>query len=589
MDRKWFDNSFYKSEFHGRVLVAVPHEDDEINVAGNLIASMTGSGAEVFVLYTTNGDWKTPAGVRAEEAEASLRVLGVPRDHILFLGYGDSLNNDRKDSLFYHPEGSVTSPAGHKETYAADGFSDFAYQFRKRHSIYNSSNYLSDLTDAIRMVHADLIVCVDLDEHADHRMLSLYFDRAMNAIFREDPEYSPQILKRFAYALAYTAKADLFQINNPSTVRPEVNTTGKYRYDLVDTSLYGWNSRLRLPAARGAVSRSLKSNLLAKALRCHKSQLAVSKADRIINGDEVYWERKTGNIALEAMVKATSGNPAYVTDGLLLHVRDIDSRIPVFEDYCWIPASDDPRPELTFSWKESRQISEIRIYGMRNENGAPQDLQVWMNDSEQKYGLTVSERGTPGILSFDPPVSADTCHVQTVQASGTETGIAEIEILSAAGQTQVIPPFIKLLIGDDFIYQYLADDKQREIDFGLYGYPAPVSEADVSLTIAGTSYTEQDVCLQGMRLFLPGKPGYVRVRAELVSDARVFDEVTVRTVSKRSLLQLQGRLALERRQLQLTGARRKLTVWKHYLEEHGFRYAAERLLEKIQGKINGKS
>ena len=101
-------NSFFDKSYVGtRVLILAPHPDDEINIAGNTILNMAAAKAEIFVAYSTNGDFENPAEVRAQEAVAALKILGVPRDKIIFLGYGDGHNLSDKPTQ---------SPAGHVET-----------------------------------------------------------------------------------------------------------------------------------------------------------------------------------------------------------------------------------------------------------------------------------------------------------------------------------------------------------------------------------------------------------------------------------------------------------------------------------------
>ena len=86
-------NSFFDKNYFGtRVLILAPHPDDEINIAGNMILNMAAAKAEIFVAYSTNGDFENPAEVRAQEAVDALKILGVPRDKIIFLGYGDGHN-----------------------------------------------------------------------------------------------------------------------------------------------------------------------------------------------------------------------------------------------------------------------------------------------------------------------------------------------------------------------------------------------------------------------------------------------------------------------------------------------------------------
>lgn len=129
------DNSFLNQSASGqKVLVIVPHEDDEINVAGSLMYHYVQSGAEVFCAFTTNGDYSFGAVTRMKEAWRSLQVLGVKK--VFFLGYGDTSNAYAGGHLFYEADKVVTSPAGHQETYGCHDFPDYAFIKRGQHSRY---------------------------------------------------------------------------------------------------------------------------------------------------------------------------------------------------------------------------------------------------------------------------------------------------------------------------------------------------------------------------------------------------------------------------------------------------------------------
>jgi LmbE family N-acetylglucosaminyl deacetylase len=91
-----------------RLLVLAPHPDDEAIGAGALIQRVVARGGEVRAIFLTDGDrnpwpqrflerrWSvTPrdraawGGLRRREAVASLASLGVPREHVSFLGFPD--------------------------------------------------------------------------------------------------------------------------------------------------------------------------------------------------------------------------------------------------------------------------------------------------------------------------------------------------------------------------------------------------------------------------------------------------------------------------------------------------------------------
>ena len=91
-----------------RIIVVAPHPDDEVLGAGGLIQQATAVGAQVQVIYLTSGDHNQIAfklynlrlhlsskqyvafgGLRQREATAAMAILGLSREHLIFLGYPD--------------------------------------------------------------------------------------------------------------------------------------------------------------------------------------------------------------------------------------------------------------------------------------------------------------------------------------------------------------------------------------------------------------------------------------------------------------------------------------------------------------------
>jgi len=91
-----------------RVLIMAPHPDDESLAAGGLIQRALKAGADVKILYLTNGEHNQLAFIvyakrivikqkaligmgrlRQSEAQAAMKLLGVPEENLIFLGYPD--------------------------------------------------------------------------------------------------------------------------------------------------------------------------------------------------------------------------------------------------------------------------------------------------------------------------------------------------------------------------------------------------------------------------------------------------------------------------------------------------------------------
>ena len=82
--KTFFDGPFKNSLFSGKTwknrtaMVLVPHQDDEINLAGATICNLIDHGIRVYVVFCTTCDRLEPAELRAAEGIRSCRALGVP-------------------------------------------------------------------------------------------------------------------------------------------------------------------------------------------------------------------------------------------------------------------------------------------------------------------------------------------------------------------------------------------------------------------------------------------------------------------------------------------------------------------------------
>src|SRR5258708_2285033 len=79
-----------------KVLVFAPHPDDDVIGCGGTIIQHVQNGDEVWIVYITYGEAgslkiapEELAKLRITEATAAATVLGVPKDHLQFLGWPD--------------------------------------------------------------------------------------------------------------------------------------------------------------------------------------------------------------------------------------------------------------------------------------------------------------------------------------------------------------------------------------------------------------------------------------------------------------------------------------------------------------------
>lgn len=527
-------NSFFDKSFFGtRILILAPHPDDEINIAGNMIRTLAAAKAEIFVAYSTNGDFEVSAEVRAQEAVDALKILGVPREKIIFLGYGDG------HKLSDTP---TQSPAGHVETYAAEDFVDYAKKTFGRHSPYTRQNFKRDLKSLLLELRANIIFCVDFDSHPDHRTLSILFEEVIGEILSERSDYRPEVYKKFAYATAFTAAPDFYAPNLLSTPKPKIGETDTYDFDFIDRANYVWKNRARFPVMNSQPL--LKGNPIADAIFTHKSQRNEWNALRILNSDENFFERRTDSQTFSAKVTATSGDASKVRDFKIIDTADVAASPARIENNLWQPT--DTQRKIFFDWDEAIQVQQIVIYGnplddtsekisLRLELANTQaviDKAGISLDNVKTFSVELPSRGRPLVIDTEK-IFVTRAEISAPDA-GKNFGLAEVEFFANADPLHKIPPFIKLTVNDNFIYQYAVPYEVEKISLGLYRFHV---DAPVKITAtAGDENILSEVIEDGDEVILNfGKATEIVVTAE-VGD--IYDRAIIRRVGDLSQIQL---------------------------------------------------
>lgn len=462
-----FDDQRY---YNCNALVLVPHEDDEILVAGNIIQHLIKNGANVYVAYSTNGDYFVPSDVRIKEAVEACGELGVGASNIFFLGYGDNLNNSLKDHIFYHHMEPVKSNAGKTRTYGGFGYDEFVYHQYGYHHSYCAKSFEEDLESLLEVVLPQLIICVDFDEHSDHRMLSLFFDRTLATVRRKRKEYMPQVFKRFAYPLAYFAVDDFraSNINALSTQFPD-ESLKKNSFCLVNKLFYNWDERVRIPAQDTNIISLLRNNKIYKAVKHHKSQNLLSRLGSILNSDEVFWEKKN-NIAINAQVSTSSGEGHFLNDGLYFWAEDIDRANPVLLEYAWRPTENDKEKRIELKWDDVQEISYILLYGTVTQDDNMCSIGVECNGTEMKFDLMLSACGQPAVIELPTTYRTDRVSVFFLSYRSLPQ-VSELEVITRKANNP-ISPYIKICTNQCFVDQYYFRDEPLIMETYIYGIDA---------------------------------------------------------------------------------------------------------------------
>ena len=78
----------------GKIMVIVPHQDDELLLTAGVLYSAANAGLNPHVVMVTNGDYgcrdHSVGYARLRETLAGVELLGVPGEQVTFLGYADT-------------------------------------------------------------------------------------------------------------------------------------------------------------------------------------------------------------------------------------------------------------------------------------------------------------------------------------------------------------------------------------------------------------------------------------------------------------------------------------------------------------------
>ena len=516
------DNSFYDSQFKNKkVMVIVPHEDDDLLISGQVLPPMYKNGADVRVVFATNGDKRVSAYTRQSEACNALEKLGIPREKVIFLGYPDG-------TQLYVGKKAFSFSSGWDHTYAGKGFKDYHFDRFGTHAKYTAENMVDDIESVVLEYRPDYILAIDFDTHTDHRGVSISFEKAMERILKKESGYTPKVLKCFGYSLAWKSKPDFYALNIKSTVMQDREKNNDPSYE-TDVPQYRWNNRIRLPIDKKSLSHSILRCSEYKALSEHLSQYAYCYSERIINGDSVYWNRRTDSLTYNADISVSSGDASLLNDFRLIGVGNRTAGPNVKLENC-VSRFDknDAQKTVTVKFDSPKTVSCVSLYDNFGLNSNILGGVITFSDGSKVEVPALNADGSETRVVFEPKHNITSFTFKVTEYEGV-AGLDEIEAFENADYDMGFS-LIKLKNADtdDYIYNYLITPDEKSLNLGVYlsnpnaGYTIKIIEGD-------------GVKLEGNTLVFDDDFEKCTVRAELNGDPSTYDQITVKRLSEREL------------------------------------------------------
>lgn len=365
-----------------KVLIIVPHQDDEINLAGNILRTLVRNN-DVYVIFSSLDVHVERGKTRKEEAINSLATYGIDVNKIEFFAFPDTPNE--KASHFYSQNENIV--------------------------VKRFEEYIVKLLPT-------WIIATDFDFHSDHRMCSLAFETAMGNILKSKGDYRPVILKGFCYDTAFYGPEDFTAYNNKRTA---------VKNELLANPSFEWEDRISIFGEN--IDGFMVFRPEYKALRMHKSQYAILHAKSIINADNVFWQRRSDNLAYSAKIEAGGNDYERLRDFKMVDTTDIRTIDPREIDYSkGIWNFDEDTCSICYRWEHKVLIDRINLYGNLNCNHMEDvDITILVNDSITIKCSAIREFARKTALTFSP---IKTDYLKIIIVKGNQfSGLSEIELL----------------------------------------------------------------------------------------------------------------------------------------------------------------
>ena len=466
------------------VLVVVPHQDDDINLVGGLIDQYTQSGSQVSVVFTTNGDGNISAEERAAEVVSVLTPLGVKKEDIYYLGFGDQWQSQTVDGVtiphIYNspdPDAIWTSVYGATAAYGTQSIP--CYQELP----YTRNNYLHSLQAIIQEEMPDVIFAVDMDIHSDHMAASLFFEEALCNVLKSHPDYHPQVYKGFCYATAWEAIPDFHgNLNLLSTKKPDDSIWS------ITSFGYAWENRVRFPMSAANLNIVLPNNSVSQSLNDYSSQFAYIQAKHVLNGDKVFWHRRTDSLLYGAEILVNGEATSRLND---FKLKDFANLFAVPDTGSGVVSLTDTVVRVTLPDAVTANCIYLYDHPSLTENILEGYL-AFDDGSKVEFGQ-LRKDGSATIISF-PEKEIRWFEVVAAKAEGDRAGLSEIELFwdEEASPREV---FLMAVDSDDnFVYDHIIPEGTSAF-FTLYQFPhaQQVTAEDVTISFesddAGNSYS----------------------------------------------------------------------------------------------------
>lgn len=444
-----------------KIMILVPHQDDELIIVGTILPILQANKCTISVVYTTNGDYKGSqiGKQRLQEALIYCKKEGIQEDNIFFMGFGDQGETGKH---IYNSQGLIKTPAGYENTYALADHPSVALKYYNHEMEYTRINYKLLLRHTLLRVLPDIIFCIDCDIHSDHMALSLMFEEVLSELIIEQ-NFCPKVLKAFAHDMLWMGVKDWSGINLKSCMPIEKNLHHTYAVQF-QKSFYAWEERVRFPIFSRYITLNVFFNQFRRKMLIFRSQHVKYHFYRLLNSDQLFWERRTDNLIYHAKINASSGDVTCFQTMKMFECDNVMLKSGILENSSlfWHPNINDKMKIAAFFFDHPIEFDRLNIYTGFDQH-ITQNIQITFDDQHTINTGILKNYGKRNEIKLNNVIE---CRKITLKLQDDITKIIQLEVLPFR-QDEIL--FVKLMVNANFIYKYYLNYKAKP-ELELYEY-----------------------------------------------------------------------------------------------------------------------
>jgi LmbE family N-acetylglucosaminyl deacetylase len=414
-----------------RILVVAPHEDDEVIATAGVVKGALERGDDVRLMMVTTGGVGARAAGRIAQTIAGMTFLGLPQDHILYLGYEESIvlmcaYNNRSAPT------AVCPGLEHTQTWAPEGITDYHTMKHGSPAPYDRTSILGDIESIISEFRPqNVYMPAHMERHPDHAASGLFVTEAIIDL-QKRARYQPSVNEYMVYR-------DGLPQSPLNALEPVSNVSAN-----MDATPYAWDNREALPIPKEMFSQ-LDSGTNQKQLAFYRYLGSAQGYNRFIRTDEIFWKKHMASLSYEARVTTSSETPDHparnVTDGVALgepFAANLGSGSN-FYDFAvneWAACEGASRPRVTLSWPRPVLVNEVVLYDRPSMENQVTAGELTFDEGRAISVDALPNNGSPHVVRFAPRRIRQLTFT-VLSAIGTP-GLSELEVYRNPLQTPSI-------------------------------------------------------------------------------------------------------------------------------------------------------